>query len=267
MPVVGEDCVECQIAFPPPKTQMPVETMYVFAHSDATLLEPPSHRVTISIDDHMPSGASRRSSAAGPQLGSFSDPKCPNTKSDENPTPLLVLQKCLQQLGINQLQSEYVIKNVKMSIDQAVDKPTQSMDPKSCDAHASTKKTSQRRDRDCALKGGGSKAITMMMCNLPCRATEVEIIAAIDSFGFSGTYEDVQLSRRHGQVDSNLGYGFVHFFRQADAARFARVFEGYRFDQRESSKACTVKVAKSQARKGKRFSVPSHMQQLQHASP
>jgi hypothetical protein len=230
-------------------------------------VEAPSHRVTISIDDHMP-----KVSAVSPESCGFEDlnlSQCLKTKGDENPTTLLMLKTCLQQLGIDQIKSEQVIQNFKVCLDGAVDKSAKLTIEACCDAQI-PKKASQRREKNNKpLSHGGSEAITMMICNIPCRASEDEIMLAIDSFGFAGTYKHVQLSRRHGQVDSNLGYGFVHFYRQADAARFAHAFEGYRFNQRGSSKACTVKVANSQARNAKHIANcdNSKVRQLLRASP
>lgn len=91
---------------------------------------------------------------------------------------------------------------------------------------------------------------TLMICNLPCRIGYDELVEAIDSIGFGDAFEFVHLASRYKQPDSNLGYAFVNFFSPKDAARFARAFEGYHFDNKGSKKACTVKVAKSQGFNG-----------------
>lgn len=88
---------------------------------------------------------------------------------------------------------------------------------------------------------------TMMICNIPCRVSTETLIEAIEAVGFGGTYEFLHLPCRYGQeASSNLGYGFVNFLKQEDAAKFAVAFEGYHFEGSRSVKKCTVKVASFQ---------------------
>jgi hypothetical protein len=87
-----------------------------------------------------------------------------------------------------------------------------------------------------------------MICNIPCRIGEQDVVTAMESRGFGNAYEFVHIPSRPSQPASNLGYCFVHFFRVADAESFALSFEGYFFTNKGSTKACTVKVAALQGR-------------------
>jgi hypothetical protein len=122
--------------------------------------------------------------------------------------------------------------------------------PKKDGTHARAK-VSQRAngsDRQATMrKNSQAEAKTMMICNIPCRVGHDDLEKAICNMGFTGTYDFLHLPRRHGQADSNLGYGFINFVRPVDATNFALAFEGYRFGGKGGSrKACTVKVATCQ---------------------
>mmetsp|Transcript_123971 Transcript_123971/g.193512 ORF Transcript_123971/g.193512 Transcript_123971/m.193512 type:complete len:366 (-) Transcript_123971:82-1179(-) len=100
---------------------------------------------------------------------------------------------------------------------------------------------------------------TMMICNIPCRVSQDDLIDAIESSGFASTFDSVYMPHRFGQSNSNLGYAFVHFYLWEDAACFALAFEGYRFTSKGSTKACTVKVASCQGSNGSRRRLPRRL--------
>lgn len=101
-----------------------------------------------------------------------------------------------------------------------------------------------------AMKGkrNMNRGRTMMICNIPCRVRDVDVVGAMESLGFGKAFEFVHIPSRPSQPDCNLGYCFVHFFQVVDAERFALAFEGYCFTSKGSNKACTVKVATLQGR-------------------
>jgi len=107
----------------------------------------------------------------------------------------------------------------------------------------------------------------MMMCNIPCRVSHCDFIEALGSNGFGSCYEFVHLPCRYMREDSNLGYGFVHFFREADAERFALAFEGYHFSQKGSTKTCTVKIADCQGHDANAKRMPKKVRDAHRTSP
>eukprot|EP00929_Paragymnodinium_shiwhaense_P002304 TRINITY_DN102523_c0_g1_i1.p1 TRINITY_DN102523_c0_g1~~TRINITY_DN102523_c0_g1_i1.p1 ORF type:complete len:430 (-),score=90.27 TRINITY_DN102523_c0_g1_i1:280-1569(-) len=93
---------------------------------------------------------------------------------------------------------------------------------------------------------GVQKEKSFMLCNLPCRFTLPEVIQAVDSLGFAGTYQYIHLpcgGHSRKQANANLGYGFIKFSREDVADAFAAAFEGVTFPGTNSSKKCTTKVA------------------------
>lgn len=91
-----------------------------------------------------------------------------------------------------------------------------------------------------------STSTTMMICDLPCRINRTTLLEAVDAAGFSGTYDFVHLPCRYGHENTNIGYGFVNFKDSASAAKFAMMFEGYKFGGFKSTKRCRVKIAAHQ---------------------
>eukprot|EP00929_Paragymnodinium_shiwhaense_P008678 TRINITY_DN112640_c0_g1_i1.p1 TRINITY_DN112640_c0_g1~~TRINITY_DN112640_c0_g1_i1.p1 ORF type:complete len:533 (-),score=76.57 TRINITY_DN112640_c0_g1_i1:92-1690(-) len=87
-----------------------------------------------------------------------------------------------------------------------------------------------------------------MICNIPCRFSEEEVIAAVHDVGFAGRYESVSVPLRnsHGRRVSNLGYGFIKFADPQDGVDFVQAFTGYSFPGTVSKKAISVEPAKVQ---------------------
>jgi hypothetical protein len=166
-----------------------------------------------------------------------------------------MVKACLKEVGMDQSKSDYVIQNIKIGLDRALDKCSLPQEiPSSCgeDLVAKAPQTGDKRLAQKAKRGRNSGR-TMMICNIPCRARREDIVEAIESVGFGGTFDTIHLPCRCGQSDSNLGYAFIHFLQHKDAERFAIAFEGYRFNRKGSTKMCTVKVADCQSGANRRL--------------
>jgi len=87
---------------------------------------------------------------------------------------------------------------------------------------------------------------TMMICNIPCRFGQADVVEAIHSVGFAGMYDFVYLPSRSGKHNTNIGYAFVEFRSAQNAELFAQAFENFQFQGTKSSKTCTVKNAHHQ---------------------
>lgn len=113
-----------------------------------------------------------------------------------------------------------------------------------------TKKVRTQQEKAAICKDANSEAVTMMLCNIPCRLGHDDIVEAIVSVGFAGRYDFVYLPNRNGKRDANIGYAFVNFQNQHDADCFADTFQDFRFAGTNSSKRCTVKPAHHQGYNG-----------------
>jgi hypothetical protein len=98
---------------------------------------------------------------------------------------------------------------------------------------------------------------TMMVCGLPCRLEDRDVVAAIKSVGFAGKYEFVYLPqrRRNNKRSGNMGYAFVHFSRPETAKAFAEAIQNFKFQRTTSTKSIVVKPAHIQRFDG-RFARP-----------
>jgi hypothetical protein len=98
---------------------------------------------------------------------------------------------------------------------------------------------------------GESEATTVMLCNIPCRVKLEEIIEAVRSLGFEGTYDLLHApgpKRRHRHLISktNIGYAFINFVSPEYARDFMKVFTGFCFEGRQSDKVGVAKLARIQ---------------------
>lgn len=92
---------------------------------------------------------------------------------------------------------------------------------------------------------------TLMICALPFQVTSEELLEAIDSLGFEGTYDFLYMPSRStkkcGKLrPGNVGYAFVNFRKAEDAARFTVVFPGYGFPGVVTDKQILVRAAACQ---------------------
>jgi hypothetical protein len=159
-----------------------------------------------------------------------------------------MVKACLKEVGMDQSKSDYVIQNIKIGLARALDKCSLPKEISSSCGEDIVAKAPQAVDKRVTqkVKRGRNSGRTMMICNIPCRARQEDLIKAVESFGFGGTFDSLHLPCRCGQSDSNLGYAFIRFLNHKDAERFAITFEGYRFNRKGSTKMCTVKVADCQ---------------------
>jgi len=87
---------------------------------------------------------------------------------------------------------------------------------------------------------------TVMVCHIPCRVAQDELISVINSLGFIGQYDFVYMplgGKTSSVGSSNLGYAFINFAAPRYVANFYAAFEGYRFTGSQSKKKCTIKPA------------------------
>jgi len=100
-------------------------------------------------------------------------------------------------------------------------------------------------DGDGSGSNYSTETTTLMICNVPCRLSQSDIVKAIDTVGFVNRYDFVHMpGRRHGSKrNGNMGYAFVNFKNTQDAEQFATKFEGYQFPDTCSVKRCTIKPA------------------------
>jgi hypothetical protein len=257
-------CFECQIVFPDSQTPIPVQpfnpvfTTQTHVHLDKQPQGAHLAPIPISIFDHVACHELRQDDVPGQKTPYLHDLNLscatsqPHIDRIDDTTPLVVdvLKACLQQVGIDQSRSEYVIQNVKMRLDHAINKSPPTTDDPACistDTKANPPhmgdKRNKRKDKHGSI-GGKKSGKSLMICNLPCRLQQDDLVEAIESIGFAGLFEKVHIPCR--QSDSNLGYAFVHFLQQKHAESFALAFEGYRFTHKGSTKVCTVKAADCQ---------------------
>jgi hypothetical protein len=102
-----------------------------------------------------------------------------------------------------------------------------------------------------SVDGISQDITTLMICALPFRVTSEELLEAVDSLGFEGTYDFVYMPSRStkkcGKVrPGNVGYAFVNFRKPEDAEKFAMIFPGYTFPGVESDKQILVRAAACQ---------------------
>jgi hypothetical protein len=79
---------------------------------------------------------------------------------------------------------------------------------------------------------------THMICDIPCRTSEFEIVEMLVQLGFGGTYDFLYVpAKQRGRGHRGcLGYAFVNFKSPEVASRFAAVFVNYSFPGSGGSK-------------------------------
>jgi hypothetical protein len=85
-----------------------------------------------------------------------------------------------------------------------------------------------------------------MICNIPCRITQHQLVEVIDAMGFAGKYDFLYLptgGRSSTVGSSNLGYGFINFTDPGDTDPFMAAFKDFQFEGTTSTKVCTVRPA------------------------
>jgi hypothetical protein len=123
----------------------------------------------------------------------------------------------------------------------------------SLDKHI-TKQASSSKDarsivaaRDCSEEAPtNSDVSTLMVCNLPCRVNQHDLVSVVETLGFLPVVDFLHVpagGRGARSSQSNFGYGFINFVSPGEAAIFKDVFEGYRFEGFASTKYVKIKPA------------------------
>jgi hypothetical protein len=105
---------------------------------------------------------------------------------------------------------------------------------------------------DLAFADGSSQpATTLMVSCLPVRLGIEQLLWAIDSVGFNGTYDLVYMPyrsvKKRGKVQhGSPGYAFVNFKTAEFALEFQAAFEAYPFTEFNSDRKAVVKPATTQ---------------------
>jgi len=86
---------------------------------------------------------------------------------------------------------------------------------------------------------------TLMIRNIPCRVTHEDLARAIGQRGFDGRYDHLYIPMSH-RPKVNVGYAFVNLADAHDEETFTQAFDGFRFPDTLSQKACTVQPARLQ---------------------
>lgn len=99
--------------------------------------------------------------------------------------------------------------------------------------------------------GATEKVTTVMISCLPVRLGIEQLLWAIDSVGFNGTYDLVYMPyrsvKKRGKVQhGSPGYAFVNFKSSTHAQTFSESFEGYAFTEFNSERRAVVKPAATQ---------------------
>jgi len=84
-----------------------------------------------------------------------------------------------------------------------------------------------------------------MLGNIPYRATQKDITAALDHMGFEGTYLfcHVPNANKRKPRATNLGYAFIGFANSSSATAFVDSFSTFRFLNITTEKQFTLKPA------------------------
>eukprot|EP00928_Gymnodinium_smaydae_P056875 TRINITY_DN40172_c0_g1_i1.p1 TRINITY_DN40172_c0_g1~~TRINITY_DN40172_c0_g1_i1.p1 ORF type:complete len:188 (+),score=12.07 TRINITY_DN40172_c0_g1_i1:73-636(+) len=93
-------------------------------------------------------------------------------------------------------------------------------------------------------------AYTFNVRHIPCKIVEADIKRAMDTLGLDSSRYDVSLpvsKPRPGKAQraGNFGYGFVVCHGREDAEAFLNVFQGYQFQDVNSSKRILVELSSS----------------------
>lgn len=116
------------------------------------------------------------------------------------------------------------------------------------DKHSGSVSANGSDDKDLSVSEGGRSnsgeesvdrpaedITTLMICSIPFHVCSDELLQAMDSLGFAGTYDFVYMpsrsaAKKHGKVRrGNVGYAFANFRNSRLASRFSSAFAGFTF--------------------------------------
>jgi hypothetical protein len=125
-----------------------------------------------------------------------------------------------------------------------------SVDPESSDAGSTasppmTASMSSASEFESDGEEKGPPITTLMICDMPCRTSECDVVDMLAKLGFAGKYDFLFVpSKKRGRGNQGcLGYAFVNFMLPQDASRFAIVFDNFSFPGAKSTKLGYVKPA------------------------
>eukprot|EP00928_Gymnodinium_smaydae_P070760 TRINITY_DN54532_c0_g1_i1.p1 TRINITY_DN54532_c0_g1~~TRINITY_DN54532_c0_g1_i1.p1 ORF type:complete len:163 (-),score=23.34 TRINITY_DN54532_c0_g1_i1:452-940(-) len=93
-----------------------------------------------------------------------------------------------------------------------------------------------------ASSEAAATVVKMFIGNVPFHVTAERMEIELCALGFKGTYMSLNFPLKSPEM--TRGYGFVLFFEECHAIRFASTFKDYRFKDTTSKKRCYVKRAK-----------------------
>ncbi|CAE8644163.1 unnamed protein product [Polarella glacialis] len=113
---------------------------------------------------------------------------------------------------------------------------------------SATKSAAKRSSKDSGKTSAtqATQVSSIMVYNIPCRVQQSQLSDVVDNLGFAGKYNFLYLpysGRPCTGSLSNLGYGFVNFTEDDDAARFTTSFAGYQFKEIKSEKVSSSRLA------------------------
>lgn len=126
--------------------------------------------------------------------------------------------------------------------------PTQIPTPSFCESERvrSQRFAPKKRDLFSQYSQHVGPVTTLMICNIPCRITQQQLVEVIDAMGFAGKYDFLYLptgGRSSTVGSSNLGYGFINFADPVDSDPFQQAFLNFQFEGTSSTKVVTVRPA------------------------
>lgn len=168
------------------------------------------------------------------------------------PSHMLTKQMTHQLLGVKNFKEQ--TGNLSKQGSQQVPRtpgPHEPMKDAECatDGKASSGRVQRKKELVAQSVPRDGPITSLMICNIPCRITQQELVQAMDSMGFYGTFDFVYLptaARSASSTTSNLGYGFVNFIDSHSAAQFTQQFQSYQFKGTGSNKVCTLRPAQIQ---------------------
>jgi RNA recognition motif-containing protein len=124
--------------------------------------------------------------------------------------------------------------------------------PLQSNAQATAKKDKNISAKKAEKKNSKNKTVqpkemtTLMIRNVPCRLTQVELLQLLDENGFEDRYDFLHLpvaAPMQRAPTSNLGYGFINFTEPEFAKDFQTTYEGSRLGVSCSAKECVITSA------------------------
>lgn len=132
-----------------------------------------------------------------------------------------------------------------------------------CDTFGTSSADSQQDSARGALSSSSEPedpagATSFMICNIPCRISQRQVVAAVDALGFAGKYDCIYTPRARGGSSPSIGYAFINLLSPEDGQAFINAMTGYQFEGTYSAKRCAVKPARIQGLGGAGEHLPNN---------